>query len=79
MSLDPWLRVHARLGAAIVRPCRESMTIRGIVANWESWTGLVFPETGRYVVDGALELVSIDREADTGMYIEPNVWVLHRL
>ena len=55
------------------------MTIRGIVANWESWTGLVFPETGRYVVDGALELVSIDREADAGIYIEPSVWMLHRL
>jgi len=55
------------------------MTIRGSVADWESGTALVFPETGRYVVDGALELVSIDREADTGMYIEPNVWMLHHV
>lgn len=79
LPLDPWLRVHARLGAAIVRPCRESMTIRGSVADWESWTGMVFPETGGYVVDGALELVSIDREADAGVYVEPNVWMLHRI
>ena len=79
LPLDPWLRVHARLGATIVRPCRESMTIDGSVADWESWTGMAFPETGDYVVAGALELVSIDREADTGLYVEPNVWVLHRL
>lgn len=29
LPFDPWLRVHARLGATIVRPCRESMTIPG--------------------------------------------------
>lgn len=79
LPLDPWLRGHVRLGATIVRPCRESMTIRGSVADWESWTGMAFPETGDYVVAGALEVVSIDREADTGLYVEPNVWVLHRL
>ena len=49
------------------------------MADWESWTGMAFPETGDYVVAGALEVVSIDREADTGLYVEPNVWVLHRL
>jgi len=32
---DPWLRVHARLGAAMVRPCSRSMTVDGSVAEWE--------------------------------------------
>ena len=77
--LDPWLRVHAGLGAALVGPCRESMTVKGTIAQWEEWTGLVFPESGDYVVRGALEPVRIDREADLGTYVEPNVWMLHRL
>jgi hypothetical protein len=79
LPLDPWLRVHARLGATVVRPCPESMTIPGSVADWESWTGMAFPESGDYVVPGALELVSVDRQADTGLYVEPNVWMHHRI
>jgi GNAT superfamily N-acetyltransferase len=77
--LDPWLRVHAGLGAELVGPCRESMTVKGTVAEWEGWTGLVFPETGDYVVPGALETVRIDLGADLGTYVEPNVWMHHRL
>lgn len=77
--LDPWLRVHAALGAELVGPCRESMTVEGSVAEWEEWTGLAFPESGDYVVRGALEPVRIDREADLGTYVEPNVWMHHRL
>jgi hypothetical protein len=79
LPLDPWLRVHARLGATVVRPCPESMTIPGSVADWESWTGMAFHESGDYVVPGALELVSVDRQADTGLYVEPNVWMHHRI
>ena len=77
--LDPWLRVHAALGAELVGPCRESMTITGSVADWEEWTGLLFPDGGDYVVRGALEPVHVDREADLGTYVEPNVWMHHRL
>jgi GNAT superfamily N-acetyltransferase len=76
---DPWLRTHARLGAEIVRPCVESMTIDGSVAEWEKWAAMRFPESGDYVVPGALTLVSIDRESDRGVYVEPNVWMHHRL
>ena len=28
---------------------------------------------------GALVPVTIDREADQGLYVEPNVWMRHRL
>ena len=38
----------------------------------------VFPETGTYVVPGALVPVEIDRERDEGVYVEPNVWMHHR-
>jgi hypothetical protein len=79
LPFDPWLRVHARLGAAIVRPCAESMTIPGTIAEWEGWTGLRFPESGDYVVPGALALVAVDLERDSGVYVEPNVWMHHPL
>ena len=79
LPVDPWLRVHARLGAEIVRPCPRSMTITGTVSEWEGWTSMLFPEDGDYVVPGALELVTIDRETDVGTYVEPNVWMHHQL
>lgn len=79
LLFDPWLRVHARLGAELVRPCPESMTITGSVSEWEGWTSMSFPEGGEYVVPGALELVTIDRDTDLGTYIEPNVWMVHHI
>ena len=49
------------------------------MANWEKWTGLSFPESGRYVVQGALQPIEIDLESDRGVYYDPNVWMQHRL
>jgi hypothetical protein len=74
---DPWLRVHARLGAQLVGPCHGSMHIHGAVAEWAEWTGMAFPESGRYIVPTALEPVEINVEADSGLYVEPNVWMIH--
>src|SRR5262245_58669785 len=72
---DAWLRVHQRLGASILRVAERSMVIEGSIANWEEWTGLAYPDTGAYVVSGALVPITIDREADRGLYVEPNVWM----
>ena len=47
MLLDPWLRTHERLGAEIAKVALESMRIPGTVAQWEEWTELAFPESGR--------------------------------
>ncbi len=79
MPFDPWLRAHIRLGAEIVRVCPRAMTIPGTVGQWEQWTDLAFPVDGRYAIPGALAPITIDRQADTGLYIEPNVWVWHAL
>jgi hypothetical protein len=38
---------------------------------------MFFPETGDYVFPAGLATVYIDREADTGEYWEPNVWIIH--
>lgn len=74
---DPWLRTHARLGAKIMRVCPQSMTITGTIGEWESWTEMRFPESGTYIIPGALSPVMFDLERDEGRYIEPNVWMLH--
>ncbi len=74
---DAWMRVHARLGARVLKPCPKAMNITGSVAEWENWTGMRFPDSGTYVVPGALIPVKIDRDADLGTYIEPNVWMYH--
>ena len=77
LPLDPWLRVHRRLGAEILAVAEASMLVMGTVAEWEQWTGLAFPESGQYVVPGALVPVTIDRERDEGRYVEPNIWMQH--
>ncbi|MER5752792.1 GNAT family N-acetyltransferase [Streptomyces sp. NPDC002088] len=76
-ALDPWIRTHERMGAQILAGAPASQTMTGTVAEWESWTGLVFPESGEYVIPDGLSLLRIDRDADEGVYQEPNVWMRH--
>ena len=77
LPFDPWLRTHARLGAEIVRLAPRSMLIDGTVAEWEAWTGLRLPESGDYIVPGALQPLTVDCERDRGEYLDPNVWMRH--
>jgi GNAT superfamily N-acetyltransferase len=77
LHLDPWIRTHQRLGAAILGPAPRSMLITGTVAEWEDWASMAFPQTGDYVVPDALDLVHIDREQDLGRYAETNLWMRH--
>jgi GNAT superfamily N-acetyltransferase len=77
--IDPWLRTHERIGGEILKVAQRSMVIPGTVADWEEWADMTFPESDEYVVPGALTLVSIDLDADSGVYVEPNVWMIHRL
>ena len=51
--------------------------VTGTVAKWEEWTEMAFPESGAYAVSGALVPIEIDRERDEGVYVEPNVWMVH--
>jgi hypothetical protein len=77
LPLDPWLRAHVRLGATVLCGAERSQTMVGTVAEWESWTDLALPVTGEYVIPDGLALLSIDREADRGVYHDPNVWMRH--
>jgi GNAT superfamily N-acetyltransferase len=76
---DPWLRVHIRAGARVIKVCHESKTIRGSRAEWEEWTGMKFPQSGEYIISGALNPIDMDVEKDEGIYIEPNVWIVHEV
>ena len=76
---DPWLRTHAKLGAELLRIAPQSMVITGTVAEWEAWTAMRFPESGAYVVSGALQPVNIDCERNLGRYEDPNVWMRHAI
>ena len=77
LPLDPWLRVHRRLGAEFLKVAPRSMVIEGTISEWEEWTGMRFPESDAYVVPGALQPVVMDLGRDLGSYDEPNVWMRH--
>lgn len=79
LPFDSWLRVHKRLGGEMIGTCPQSMIIPGSVAEWQEWTGQDFPGSGQYIVPFALNPVDVDIELDRGIYIEPNVWVVHRV
>ena len=34
--------------------------------------------SGDYVIPQGLSVLRIDREADLGTYVEPNIWIRHR-
>jgi hypothetical protein len=76
-AFDPWLRVHHRLGAELPKVMPKSLVVTDKVSEWEEWTGMSFPESGPYIVPGALQPVWIDREQNEGRYEDPNIWMLH--
>ncbi len=77
-ALDPWIRTHLRLGATILAAAAASQTMTGTVAEWEEWSGIALPSSGDYVIPQGLSVLHVDREADLGTYVEPNIWIRHR-
>jgi GNAT superfamily N-acetyltransferase len=76
---DAWLRTHVRAGARVVGVAPYSMTVLGTLAEWRGWTGLPFDESGPVLVPQGLVPVYCDVEHEVGTYVEPNVWMHHRL
>lgn len=76
---DPWIRLHRSMGARVEHIALCSMVVRAPLRNWEQWTGLRFPESGPYVVPGALCPILVDCDRDEALYEEPNLWMIHRL
>ena len=74
---DPWLRTHQRLGAKYLKCVDSTLEVKGTIEDWQTWTGMVFPESGQYVIEGALQPITIDVESNLGIYHDPNVWMQH--
>lgn len=79
LPVDPWLRVHVRLGGTIGAVCPLAMTIPGTLAQWREWTGLPFDRSGPLELESALNPIQVSVEHDYAVYVEPNVWVHHQL
>lgn len=70
--LRPAQGVARRPGHAHPRLLPRSVQITGTADEWESWTGITFPESGDYVVPDGSTTVHIERSQDRGSYWEPN-------
>jgi GNAT superfamily N-acetyltransferase len=77
LLFDPWLRVHERLGARVLRTEPRSLEIVAPVEEWTQWTRLSYPEDGDYVFPNGLAPLTVT--GDIGEYWEPNVWMLHEV
>jgi hypothetical protein len=84
---DPWLRKHLLPGGQVIKVAPRSMTVQGSREDWKQWTGKdVFhhcspePEASAEVCfPGGLAPLTLDVNAETGVYMEPNVWLFHDL
>jgi GNAT superfamily N-acetyltransferase len=79
LPTDPWLRTHIRAGGEILDVAKFSMTVIDTLERWRKWTGLPFDQNGSVLVPEALVPVHCDLANDRAVYIEPNIWIRHRL
>jgi GNAT superfamily N-acetyltransferase len=77
LPFDPWLRVHSRLGAHIVRPEARSLEITAPVTDWQEWIDMPLPDDGEYVFPEGLAPLTVT--GAIGSYWEPNIWMLHNI
>lgn len=77
LHIDPWIRTHQRLGATILCVAGRSMVVDGTVAEWERWADMALPQSGSYIVPGALDVLEVSSEDDRASYVEANVWMRH--
>src|SRR5690625_7502707 len=38
---DPWIRIHIKAGASIIKVAEKSMVIPASIKEWEEWTGKI--------------------------------------
>jgi len=74
---DPWIRVHLRNGAQVIKVCSNSMNVMGSVQYWEKFAGHSITESGKQIIDGALNPIIIDLDQKQGEYQEENIWIYY--
>ncbi|MBR6436232.1 MAG: GNAT family N-acetyltransferase [Thermoguttaceae bacterium] len=77
LPFDPWIRLHVKLGARIIKPCLESVVISEPLEKWTQWTGVTFDKSGLYSIPGGDEPLVVDVEENQGDYSASGVWVVH--
>ncbi|HIF92920.1 MAG: hypothetical protein ABGX04_02380 [Myxococcales bacterium] len=73
LPFEPWMRTMVRGGAEFIKVIEDSTVIAGTVSDWETWTGIAFPASGRYIVPGAHEPITVDIDKDECRYSEAHV------
>jgi len=76
---DPWIRTHIKMGAQVIKVAEKSMVIPASIKEWEEWTGMKLPSSGRYIINEGLVPLEVDITTDKGVYVEPNVWLRHQI
>ena len=76
---DPWLRSHIAVGGNIVGVCDRSMVVEQPIEFWKPWVRNTLNIDGAVPLAGALAPLNFDLSSGIGCYIEPNVWVTHRV
>ncbi len=76
---DPMLRLHRAAGAEVLRIAEESSTVTGSVEEWQDWVDMDLPESGAYVIPGGHAVLEVDLATNSGRYVEPHIWVRHKL
>jgi hypothetical protein len=77
LPFDPWIRLHVRLGARVLRTEPTSIGFSAPVSDWEAWTGRRFSRDGKHVFPGGLAPLQV--AGHYGRYWEPNVWMRHEV
>jgi len=77
--VDNWLRVHENMGAKFLYAMESCDVYSGPLKEWTDSTGLMFPTSGSYVVQGALSPLQVDVEEGIGTVSEGNFWVEHAM
>ena len=75
--VDDWLRIHENLGAKYLLAMEDCDVYAGPLDEWSESTGMIFPQSGSYIVPGALSPLIVDIDKDIGMVREGNVWMSH--
>ena len=73
--VDPWVRIHEKVGGRIIGCCEDSAVFGGTREQWEEWSKRRLPDDGDILIPGAqgwLEMIS-----GYGVLREDSLWVLH--
>ncbi len=75
---DPWLRLHLKLGAKIIKICHRAMTITLSLEEWFKYGAVPHKDDPQeLIVPDGLVPVRIISGKNIGIYEEPNVWLVH--